>query len=165
MDERRRYHPTDFGDRQWARLLQFALQRADSFEVAVPYLFVAQDLWRTRLWPRVLEGLRGDMVDRHVSFVRWEQTREMPTQFVRFRLTARVAGYISALPRLEAWDWEHGTPEDPTFYEGDDVLLASDSAQGRIAVYADPSEVALLSDVGIRLIEPLGVQAEPWPTP
>ena len=45
------------------------------------------------------------------------------------------------------------------------VTAATDSVEGRIAIFADPDDVAALTGVGIRLLEPLGVKAEPWPTP
>ena len=165
MDARRCYHPTDFGDAQWARLLDFALDRADAFECAIPYRYIACDLDQTPLWPRTLEALRGELVDRYVSHIRGDRLREVPAQFLRFRLTPRVLELIRSVPRLEAWSWAKHMPEDPVLYLGDTVLLATESAHGRITVYADSDDLAALSGVGIRLIEPLGVRAEPWPTP
>lgn len=165
MESRRRYHPTDFGDAQWARLLEFALDRADSFECAVPYRYTTCDLRRAPLWPRSLESMRVDLVDRYVCHVRGDRLRDEPAQFLRFRLTPRVLRAIRAVPRLEAWSWKMGAPEDPVLYLGDTVLLATESAHGQITVYADPDDLATLSGAGIRLIEPLDVRAEPWPTP
>jgi hypothetical protein len=165
VPQRERYHPLDYGDRQWSRLLTFALERADSFECAIPYLYVVQDLARAPFWPTSLNSLRHDLIERYVSFVRWERNREYPTQFARFRLTPRVAQYVRALGSLDNWLWEHDAPEDPTFYAGDAVLLTADSVDGRIAVYVDDTDILRLANSGVRLIEPLGVTAEPWPTP
>lgn len=165
MQERRRYHPADSGNWQWSRLLAFAMERADSYECAVPYPIVVQDLQRAPLWPRPLQALRGEVIDRHVSTIRWELAQDYATQFVRFRLTSDLRAYICSIRRLEEWSWRLGTPEDPTFYHGEALLLATESVQGRISVYADPEELAALTGVGIRLLEPLGVKAEPWPTP
>lgn len=165
MEQRRRYHPADSGSWQWNRLLAFALERADSFECAIPYAVVVQDLARAPLWPRALHALRGDVLDRHVSTIRWELAQEYATQFVRLRLTPAMRQYIVSVRQLEDWAWRLGAPEDPTFFHGESLLLATESLQGRISVYADPGELAELTGVGIRLLEPLGVKAEPWPTP
>jgi hypothetical protein len=165
VDARRSYHPTDFGDAQWARLLAFALERADAFECAIPYRYISCDLERAPLWPRGLETLRADVVDRYISHVRGDRLRDEPAQFLRFHLTPRVLRFVRSIPRLEAWSWKAGMPEDPVLYQGETVLLATESAHGRITVYADSDDLAVLSGAGIRLIEPLGVRAEPWPTP
>ena len=165
MEHRRRYHPADFGDLQWARLLAFALERADGFECAIPYPYVVQDLAVAPLWPPELNAFQPDLVDRHVSLIRWELAHDYATQFVRFRITPALAGYVRAMRHLEYWSWQRGAPEDPTLYEGNAVVLATESVDGRIAVYADAADVAILNDHGIRLIEPLGLKAEPWPTP
>lgn len=165
MSQRRPYHPTDFGQLQWARLLEHALERADTIEFALPYRFVAQDLWHAALWPRRLESFRGDLVERHVSLVRWDRLREEATQFVSFRSSAQLGRMLRAVPRLEAWSWRRDLPEDPVFRAGGQVLLATESRAGRITVFADPAEAALLVGAGVRLVEPLGVRAEPWPTP
>ena len=165
MQQRRRYHPTDFGERQWHRLLAFALSRADSFECALPYPYVVQDLARAPLWPPELEMLRRDLVDRHVSMIRWELTRDYPTQFARFRLTPRVVRYVRAVGPIDAWSWECRAPRDPTFYSDDMPIMATDSVEGRIAVFVDQADLEMLTGSGIRLVEPLGVTAKPWPTP
>jgi hypothetical protein len=150
---------------QWTRLLAFALERADTFECAVPYPVIVQDLSAAPLWPRELEPLRPALVDRHVSLVRWDLVQDYPTQYLRFRLAAPVASYVRSLPRLETWSWQLGTPEDPTFFEDGTPLLSTESVDGRISVYAEPADVAALTGVGIRLVESLGVKPEPWPTP
>ncbi len=165
MDARRRYHPTDYGDRQWRRLRAFALSRADSFECAVPYPFVMQDLRQAPLWPPELNGFSEYMVDRYVSLIRWDVARSYATQYVRYELSEPVASYVDSVDRLEGWSWDEGKPRDPTFYVGDSLLMATDSLQGRIAVYVDERDFALLAGAGIRLVEPLGVKADPWPTP
>lgn len=165
MDDRRRYHPTDFGNLQWSRLLDFELDRADGFECTIPYTYVAIDIWRTPLWPPQLEGLRADMLDRYATFVRGDAVSDQAAQVIRFRLTARVARFIRSVRTLEGWSWKHGLPEDPAFFQADTPLLATESRHGRITVFASTDDVATLSGAGIRLIEPLGVRAEPWPTP
>jgi hypothetical protein len=162
---RKRYHPVDAGDRQWHALLAFALERADGFECALPYPVTLQDMAAWPLWPRALGRFRADVVDRHVSLFRWEELQRFPTQFVRFRLSPGLAGWIESPRCLDHWCWRYDMPEDPTFYCGHEVLLATESRHGRIAVYADPFDVAVLAGSGIRLLEPLGVRAEPWPTP
>jgi hypothetical protein len=163
--ERRRYHPIDAGERQWHMLLAFALERADEFECALPYRVVVQDLARLRLKPESLEQFRPALVDRHVSLIRWETRQDYATQFVRLRMSAALAGWVAAVRWLEHWSWRNDMPEDPTFYQAGQVLLATESRHGRIAVFADPVDRAALDGVGIRLLEPLGVRAEPWPTP
>lgn len=165
MTDRRRYHPSDSSDRHWQRLLQYALGKADTFECAIPYPVVLQDLAHAPLWPTALQAFRRNLIDRHASVIRWELRRDYATQFVRFQLTAPLLNYIRSFPQLEAWRWDYGAPEDPAFFSGEAVLLATESAQGRIAVYADAAELAALTGAGIRLLEPLGVTAEPWPTP
>lgn len=165
MENRRRYHPTDFGNLQWARLLDFELGRADSFECTLPYRYVSMDIWRERLWPDRLQALRPDMTDRYATFVRGERMRDDAAQIVRFRMTPRVARFIRSIRHLESWSWPNELPEDPAFFLGDTLLLATESRQGRITVYADATDVATLHGAGVRLIEPLGVQADPWPTP
>jgi hypothetical protein len=162
---RRRYHPVDAGDRQWQALLTFALDRADSFECALPYPVIVQSLEGLPLWPRSLARFQADVVDRHVSLLRWGEWQPVGTQFVRLRLTPALSGWVGALRRLDHWSWRHDMPEDPTFYRGDEVLVATESRNGRIAVYADDFDVAVLAGSGIRLLEPLGVRAAPWPTP
>lgn len=162
---RRRYHPVDHGDRQWHAILAFALSRADGFECALPYPVIAQDLGALPLWPPALKRFKADMVDRTVSLIRWDELQEQATQFVRFRLSSALIGYVASRRRLEQWSWSQGSPEDPTLYLGDEVLLATESRQGRIAVYADDLDVAHLTAAGVRLLEPLGVRAQPWPTP
>ncbi|MFN2251629.1 MAG: hypothetical protein ACK2UL_06895 [Anaerolineae bacterium] len=165
MGQRRRYHPRDFGDVQWRLLLDFALERCDAFECAIPYRYIALDLANAPLWPAELETLRGDVVGRHVSMIRRDVLQEYATQYVRFRSTSAVRRYVRSLPRLEDWSWPDGTPEDPLFVRGDSTILSTESPAGRITVYADNSDIEDLSDVGIQLIEPLDVKAEPWPTP
>ncbi|MCB0216953.1 MAG: hypothetical protein KDH92_09975 [Chloroflexi bacterium] len=165
MTQRQRYHPTDFGARQWARLLDFALARADRFECAIPYPFVAQELWTAPLFTAGLEPLREALIDRHVSLLRGGQTRDQATQYLSFELRPAVAEFIRSVRRLEGWSWSRRMPEDPSFLIDETLLLATDSVGGRITVYADPDERQALQGAGIRLIEPLGVQAEPWPTP
>jgi hypothetical protein len=164
LDDRRRYHPADAGDRQWQMLLAFALDRSDHFECALGYPMVTQDLARLKL-PAPLDAFRPQLVERHVSLIRWETRQDYPTQFVRFRLIPPLAAWVASLRRLEHWAWDRGAPEDPTFYRDGEVLLATESRDGRIAVYADDVDHAALTGVGIRLLEPLGVRAEPWPTP
>jgi hypothetical protein len=146
-------------------LLAFALSRADSFECAVPYPFVMQDLNTAPLWPSELNSLRDDLIDRYVSLIRWDHLRNYATQFVRYELSPAVATYVHGIGRLEDWSWDNDTPRDPTFYLDDAPLLATDSLQGRIAVFVDSRDLAVLTGSGIRLVEPLGVKPEPWPTP
>jgi hypothetical protein len=165
VSQRRKYHPADFGERQWGRLLEFALERADGLECAVPYPVVVQDLAAAPLWPPELETFRSVVIDRHVSLVRWEVRQDFATQFVRFRMTPALRRYVRTYRHLEDWSWALGAPEDPTFYFGDHRLLATESVSGRIAVFASHDDVSVLTGVGIRLVEPLGVTAEPWPTP
>jgi len=162
---RRKYHPTDFSDGQWQRLLAYALERADAFECVLPYRVVLQNLECAPLWPAELDEHREAIVDRYVSLIRWELRRDEPTQFVRFRLTTALRSYIQGADRLEDWCWRSGRPEDPSFFRGGEPVLVTESIDGRIAVYADPDEVQGLGSRGVRLLEPLGVRAEPWPTP
>jgi hypothetical protein len=124
-----------------------------------------QDLKDSPLWPPALNALRQYMVDRHVSLIRWEQMREHPTQFVRYALAPQVVDYVRGIGALSDWDWELNTPQDPTFYAEDKPVLATDSTSGRIALFADEDDLAWLAHAGIRVVEPLGVKADPWPTP
>jgi hypothetical protein len=162
---RTKYHPTDFSAGLWHRVLSFGLAKADHFQCALPYPVVLQDLEGERLWPRELEAFRADIVDRHVSLIRWDIARDTPTQFVRFRLTPGLEAYIHAVRGLQDWSWSKSRPEDPTLYAGDEPILVTESLDGRIAVFADHDEVHDLGAHGVRLLEPLGVRAEPWPTP
>lgn len=162
---RRKYHPTDFSDGQWQRLLAYALERADGFECVLPYRVVLQDLASAPLWPAELDEHRDAVVDRYVSLIRWELRRDESTQFVRFHLTPALRAYIRTMNRLEDWSWRTGRPEDPGFFRKDEPVLVTESIDGRIAVYADPDEVQGLGSLGVHLLEPLGVRAEPWPTP
>lgn len=162
---RKRYHPTDFGEQQWSRLLDFVFERAELLEVAIPYPYVAHNLDRAPLFSPALEALREAVVDRYVSTIRWGSAQAYATQFVRLRLDPRVCSFVRSQRRLEGWSWRRLMPEDPCFLAGGSILLATESADGRIAVFADEAERSKLRDSGIRLIEPLGVEAEPWPTP
>jgi len=162
---RRKYHPTDFGEAQWRRLLTFALAEADAFECAIPYRTVVHDLSASPLWPEELNAFRGLVMDRHVSLIRWEFLHDYPTQFVRLRLTPGLKVFIRRLAHLQEWSWATGHPEDPALYGGGAPILETESVAGRVAVYADPKEVTRLMSVGVRLLEPLGVKPEPWPTP
>ena len=165
MSERRRYHPTDFGNAQWKRILRFALERADGFSCAIPYPYVVQDLWEAPLVFRVLEGIRPALAERELSMIRWERTQEQANQFLHFRMTGEVRDFVRKPKGLEAWSWRQNMPEDPSFHLGATTLVTTESGSGRIAVYANPEEHAWLTDQGVRLIEPLGVRAKPWPTP
>lgn len=165
MSDRRRYHPTDFGPKQWQRLLSFALGRSDEVEVAVPYVTIVQDLAASPLWPPALEARRNAVTDRSVSLIRWGRLQDTPTQFVRLSLTADVRRYVRRLGPLERWSWRRSAPEDPTFLCRGAVVLATESGTGRISVFADTRDFAALTDSGVRLLEPLGAEAEPWPTP
>lgn len=165
MEHRRRYHPRDFSDAQWRRLLQFALERSDAFECAVPYPYVTQDIAAMPLWPKALADLRSEVIGRHVSYVRWGRVQDSPTQFVRLRVTPAVAEFTRSIASLEAWSWGEGAPEDPTFLRGETVILSTESPFGRIAVFADSSDLDYLNEAGVHLIEPLNVKADPWPTP
>jgi hypothetical protein len=162
---RTKYHPTDFSTALWHRVLAFGLAKADSFQCALPYPVILQDLGRQRLWPPELEEFRADLIDRHVSLIRWDLTRDAPTQFVRFRLSGGLESYIHSVRSLQEWSWGRERPEDPTLYCGDEPILVTESLDGRIAVFADNEEVHDLGANGVRLLEPLGVRAEPWPTP
>lgn len=162
---RRLYYPSDSNDRLWRRLLDDAMGRADSFECALPYTIVVQRLARAPLWPEAPAGLEDHVVDRYVTLIRAGYLREHPSQIVRFRLTPGLAAYIRLLGRLGSWRWEQGHPEDPAFYAGDQPILATESRQQRISVYADEADHARLAGAGVRLVEPLGLVAEPWPTP
>jgi hypothetical protein len=166
---RRKYHPADFGDQQWQRLLAYALERADRFRCATPYRYVAQDIDAAPLWPSSLEAFRSGLIDRHVSLIRWETVREVATDFLEFRLDGperrEILEYLREPRRLEDWNWNAGRPEDPGFSGRGIPILDTESADGRISVFASPVEVDQLSAAGIRLLEPLGVKAEPWPTP
>jgi hypothetical protein len=162
---RTKYHPTDFSAALWHRVLSFSLEKSDSFQCALPYPVVVQDLERELLWPPELEAFRPEIVDRHVSLIRWDITRDKPTQFVRFRLTPGLEAYMRAVRSLQEWSWTKDRPEDPTLFAGDEPILVTESRDGRIAVFADNDEVHDLGAHGVRLLEPLGVRAEPWPTP
>ena len=95
--DRRRYHPADASDRQWHMLLSFALERADTFECALPYRFVTQDLRRLPLWPPALMPFKADLLERHVSLIRWETRHDYATQFARFRMSPALAGWVARL--------------------------------------------------------------------
>lgn len=164
-DGRRRYHPTEHGQRPWHVLLDFALERADAFACALPYRIVRQDYFDARLPVPLLERFRADVLERHVSLIRWGVLRDQPTEFVVLRLSPELRRAIRAVRRLEAWSWDHGRPEDPTLLAGDLPILETESADGRVALYATEAEMAALATGGVRLVESLGVRAEPWPTP
>jgi hypothetical protein len=165
VTERRRYHPSDSSNLHWRRLLSYALDRADVFECAIPYPVILQDLAHARLWPSALQPFAGELLDRHVSLIRWEISHDYATQFLRFKITPSLIRYVESFRGLERWQWELGAPEDPSFLVGDTPVLTTESANGRIAVFASAHEFVQLADNGIRLLEPLGVKAEPWPTP
>ena len=164
-DGRRRLHPTDYGDLQWQRLLNFALERATHFECVVPYRIVRQDLLAAPLWPPTLEAYRADLVARHASMIRGESTLDAPVEFLRFQLSGAVRRFASRTRRLSDWSWALARPEDPTLLVGEWPLLTVNSASGRVSVFATPEEHTALAERGIRLLEPLAAQAEPWPTP
>ncbi len=165
MAERRKHFPVDFGDVPWRMLLGFALQTADRFECAIPYPYVALSLERAPLWPRGLNAFRGQLIDRHVNHVRWDRLQPYPTQYVRFRLTPELRRYVQGIGPLDNWLWANDVPEDPAFYVGEEPLLMADSIDGRIAVFVRSDELDRLAAQGVRLVQPLGVAAEPWPTP
>ncbi len=165
LDGRRRYHPTDFTDALWRRLIEYGIERSDSFRCALPYRFVHVDYMRAPLWPPTLEAHRGAMIDRYVSHIRAERAREKPTEFAVFEFTPSLLRLIRGVTSLQHWNWRRGLPEDPTFLAGEEIVLTSESQAGRIVVYADEREIEALGADGVRLIEPLGVEAAPWPTP
>lgn len=164
-DGRRRYHPTEHGQGPWQALLDFALERADAFGCALPYRVVRQDFLGARLPVPMLERFRTDLLDRHASLIRWGLLRDEPTEFVVLRLSPELRRAIRSVRRLESWSWEHGRPEDPALLLGGLPILETESADGRAALYATEAEMAALAAGGLRLVEPLGVRAEPWPTP
>ena len=164
-DGRRRYHPTDFNDALWQRLIEYGIERSDAFRLALPHRFVHVDYMRSPLWPPTLEAHRGAMTERYVSHVRGDRSRDKPTEFAVFGLKPPIKRLVRGVSSLQHWDWRRGLPEDPTFLAGDKVMLTTESRQGRITVYADEHEFESLSEHGVRLIEPLGVKAAPWPTP
>lgn len=164
-DGRRRYHPTDFTDVLWQRLVEYGIERSNTFRCALPYRFVQFDYPDAPLWPPTLEAHRGALVERYVSHVRAQHTRDSATEFAVFGLTPPVVRLVRGVASLQHWHWRRGLPEDPTFMAGDEIVLATESRQGRIVVYADDRELESLGALGIRLIEPLGVEAAPWPTP
>jgi len=164
-DGRRRYHPTEYGQRPWQALLGFALERADAFTCALPYRVVRQDFFGARLPVPLLERFREDIEARYASVIRWGILREQPTEFVTLRLSPELRRAIQTVRRLEEWSWDHGRPEDPTLLLGDAPILETESVDGRVTLYATADEMAALVANGVRLVEPLGVRAEPWPTP
>ncbi len=164
-DGRLRWHPVDYGDAPWQRLLAFALAHADHFECVVPYRVVRLDLLRAPLWPPTLEAYRDDLVSRHASVIRGETTQDSPVEYLRFRMSPLVRRFVGRTRRLEDWSWSHGRPEDPAFLRGELPLLLTNSQHGRVTVFATEAERADLADGGLRLVEPLAARAEPWPTP
>lgn len=165
-DGRRRYHPTDFGDRPWQALVAFAGRHADAFQCAVPYRVVRQSVDGAPLRPATVEVLRSSLVDRYASLLRWGEVIDVPVEVLTFRHDPAVRRFVAASPRLTDWVWAKRMPEDPTFLVRGEPLVASDSRTGRVAVFASPDEHdELTRRLGVRLVEPLGVVCEPWPTP
>jgi hypothetical protein len=168
VDARRMYHPADFGDQQWSRLLEYALGRADTFRCVTPYRVVLQTL-AAPFGLAQLDEFRGVLIERYASLIRWDVEREEPVEFLQFDVAVPEAEslrrYIRAARRLEEWSWAAGRPEDPTFLLRGVPILSTESVGGRIAVFANDTEASQLVSDGIRLLEPLGVKAEPWPTP
>lgn len=165
VDERQRYFPIDYSDRLWRRLRDDALMRADRLVIALPYLYVAQGLFEAPLGLPCLEALRGAVLERYASHIRADRLRETPSQFVCLRLDDAVRAFAGDIATLEGWAWKRGRPEDPCFYLGEQPILTTDSPNGCITVYADRTERSALEQSGVRLVEPLGAVAEPWPTP
>ncbi|MCC7020009.1 MAG: hypothetical protein IT332_09660 [Ardenticatenales bacterium] len=165
-DGRRRYHPTDYGERQWQALVAFADGHADAFQCAIPYRIVRLSLPDAPLWPSALERLRPFLIDRFASLVRWGELDDTPAEILTFSLDPAVRRWIDAAGHLAHWAWNRRMPEDPTFLLRGEPLVASDSRTGRVAVFASADEHAEITrERGVRLIEPLGAACEPWPTP
>jgi len=164
-DGRRRYHPTDFHSAMWRRLLEHALPRADAFRCALPYAYIRQQVDDAPFWSPMLEPHRAALLERYASHVRWHVLQEQPTEFTVFRVTVGLARTIRGVVDLSHWSWQHRLPEDPTLMADGHAIVTTESREGRITVYADDQELEALRERGVRLIEPLGVQAPPWPTP
>lgn len=165
VEGRQRYFPIDYSDRLWRQLRDHALTRADRLVIALPYRYIAQGLLRAPLGLASVEGLQGAVLERYVSHIRADRLRETPSQFVCLRLDDAVRAFAGDIATLEGWSWKRGRPEDPCFYLGEQPLLTTDSPNGCITVYADRTERTEIEHAGVRLVEPLGAVAEPWPTP
>ena len=165
VEDRQRYFPIDYSDQLWRRLRDHALAQADRLVIALPYPFIAQGLARQPLGLPCLEGLRGAVLERYASHIRADRLRETPSQFVCLRLDDAVRAFAGDIATLEGWSWKRGRPEDPCFYLGEQPILTTDSPNSCITVYADRTERTVLEQSGVRLVEPLGAVAEPWPTP
>ena len=135
-DGRRRYHPTDYGDRQCP------------------------------LWPSALETARPALLDRYASLVRWGELCDTPSEILTFRLDPVVRRWVMGAGHLAEWAWPRRMPEDPTFLVHGEPLITTCSRSGRVAVFASAEEHAEITrEHGVRLVEPLGAVCEPWPTP
>jgi len=165
VTERRRYHPADYGPTTWRRLVRAALAKSDALECAIPYPHVVHDLFGAPLWPADLETLRSAVTDRHVSLVRWGRLQDEPVQLLRLALTPAVRRYVRGVDALHRWAWGLGRPEDPSFYADAEPVMTTESRSGRVSVYLTDDELARLRSAGLRLLEPLGLEADPWPTP
>ncbi|MEO8083323.1 MAG: hypothetical protein ABI780_05830 [Ardenticatenales bacterium] len=165
-DGRRRYHPTDYGDRQWQALVAFAERHADAFQCAIPYRVVRQVADAGPLWPTALEAFRPQLLDRYATLVRWGELVDTPAELLTFRLDVGVRRWVAGAGHLAEWAWPRRMPEDPTFLVRGEPLVTTCSRTGRVAVYASAEEHAEITrQRGVRLVEPLGAVAEPWPTP
>lgn len=165
-DGRRRYHPTDFGDRPWQALVAFVERRADAFQCAVPYRVVRQSAATLRLRPAAIDALRPALVDRYASLLCFGEVVDAPVEVLTFRFDEAVRRFVHGTARLTDWAWSRRMPEDPTFLLRGEPLVATDSRTGRVAVFASPDEHhELTRRHGVRLVEPLGAVCEPWPTP
>lgn len=164
-DGRKRYLPTDFGDRPWQALLTFGLARADAFGCLLPYRYVQQDFFGAPLGSALLEPFADRVLERYASFVRAGHLGDTAVQVLRLRLSDELAAALRSVRRLEDWRFERGRPEDPTLALRGRPILETDSRSGQVSVYATREELEHLADEGVRLIEPLGVKAAPWPTP
>lgn len=164
-DGRKRYLPTDFGDRPWQALLAFGLQRADAFGCVIPYRFLRQDFFDAPLQSPLLEPFADRLQERYATFLRGGHLGDTAVQVLRLSLDEELGAALRTVRRLEDWRFEQGRPEDPSLSVAGRPLLETDSRAGRVSVYATHEELEALATDGIRLIEPLGVKAAPWPTP
>lgn len=146
----------EFDVSRWSDLVNWALARADTLEVAAPRVVwltgtpPMRDVMQWQPEPALQPALRAV----YSSTLRWAAEQAAPTRFFRMALTPEVAAFVRDAPGLGDWQILNNLPEDPTFLRGEEVLLWTVSHEGFVWARLSAEEAATLRAQGWSLGDP-----------
>lgn len=141
---------------RWSDLVDWALARADTLEVAAPRAVwltgtpPVRDVLQWQPEPALQPALRAV----YNSTLRWATEQAAPTRFFRMALTPEVMAFVRNAPGLHGWQMLNNLPEDPTFLRGEDVLLWTVRHEGFVWLRLSAEEAATLCAQGWPLGDP-----------